>query len=84
MCCRLGRTVCSIYTCSATLIYLLFTRSVQTGHPQNLHGSVGRSVADGEVIDAGGVSLKEGAVKKNKRKCETGDKTKLISDQDGR
>lgn len=30
---RFGRTVCSIYMCS-TLIYLLFTNSVRTVHPQ--------------------------------------------------
>lgn len=34
VCCRFGRTVWSIYMCSSTLIYLLFTKSVHTVHPQ--------------------------------------------------
>ncbi len=34
VCCRFGRTVWSIYMCSSTLIYLLFTKSIHTVHPQ--------------------------------------------------
>lgn len=34
VCCMLGRTVWFIYMCSSTLIYLLFTESIHTVHPQ--------------------------------------------------
>lgn len=54
-----GRTVCSIYMCSPTLFYLLFTRSVHMVHPQI---SMVRSVAQSRtVMWRWRVSLKEEA-----------------------